>query len=210
MTSPADPTRRMYWLKTLHRWHWISSALCLVGMLVFAATGITLNHAASIEASPRVQSHTAELPAALLEQAESMAAGDDKKAPLPASLDAWLAKQWNISAGDRAAEWTQDEIYLSLPRPGGDAWVSIDLASGEVEYELTDRGWISYLNDLHKGRNTGAAWSLFIDIFAVACLVFSLTGLFLLKMHAGNRAATWPMVGLGIVLPAVLALIFIH
>jgi hypothetical protein len=157
-----------------------------------------------------VQSHTAELPAALLEQAESMAAGDDKKAPLPASLDAWLAKQWNINAGDRAAEWTQDEIYLSLPRPGGDAWVSIDLASGEVEYELTDRGWISYLNDLHKGRNTGAAWSLFIDIFAVACLVFSLTGLFLLKMHAGNRAATWPMVGLGIVLPAVLALIFIH
>jgi uncharacterized protein len=29
-------------------------------------------------------------------------------------------------------------------------------------------------------------------------------------MHAGNRAATWPMVGLGLVLPAVLALIFIH
>jgi hypothetical protein len=37
---------RSFWLKHLHRWHWISAAACLVGMLLFAATGITLNHAA--------------------------------------------------------------------------------------------------------------------------------------------------------------------
>jgi hypothetical protein len=79
-----------------------------------------------------------------------------------------------------------------------------------VEYESTDRGWISYLNDLHKGRNAGAVWSWFIDIFALACLIFSITGLFLLKMHAGQRGATWPMVALGIVVPLVLAIIFIH
>ncbi|NIV36045.1 MAG: hypothetical protein GWN58_43325, partial [Anaerolineae bacterium] len=33
------------WLGTLRQWHWISSALCLVGMLLFSVTGITLNHA---------------------------------------------------------------------------------------------------------------------------------------------------------------------
>ena len=38
--------------KTLLRWHWISSALCLIGMLGFAITGFTLNHAADIEAQP--------------------------------------------------------------------------------------------------------------------------------------------------------------
>jgi hypothetical protein len=54
------------------------------------------------------------------------------------------------------------------------------------------------------------AWSWFIDIFAAACLVFCITGLFILKMHAGNRPFTWPMVGLGLVLPALLALLFIH
>ena len=209
MNSNPAPSRRNYWLKTLHRWHWISSAFCLAGMLVFAATGITLNHAAAIEASPRVVSRIEPIPAALLEQAESLAQ-DEKKAPLPPSMLAWLADRWDIHASDRVAEWSKDEIYLSLPRPGGDAWVSIDLAAGEAEYETTDRGWVSYLNDLHKGRNTGSAWSLFIDLFAVACLIFSVTGLFLLKMHAGNRAATWPMVGLGIAMPAVLALVFIH
>ena len=85
-----------------------------------------------------------------------------------------------------------------MPRPGGDAWLSIDFTSGDIEYERTDRGWIAYLNDLHKGRNMGSVWSWFLDIFAVACLIFSLTGLVLLKMHAGNRAATWSMVRSGL------------
>ena len=125
-------------------------------------------------------------------------------------MSRWLDRELDVSTTGKPAEWSADEIYLSLPRAGGDAWLSIDLASGDIEYERTDRGWISYLNDLHKGRNTGLAWSWFLDVFAVACLVFSLTGLVLLKLHAGNRAATWPMVGLGIVIPVVLALLFIH
>ena len=111
-----------------------------------------------------------------------------KKAPLPDAVSRWLDRELDTSTTGKPAEWSADEIYLSLPRAGGDAWLSIDLASGDIEYERTDRGWISYLNDLHKGRNTGLAWSWFLDVFAVACLVFSPTGLVLLKLHAGNRA----------------------
>jgi len=210
MTRQPDPKRRAYWLKTLHQWHWISSALCLLGMLAFAATGITLNHAGAIEARPHVVSRSAELPPELLARAAEPGIAAGAKAALPPELQDWLVAQWSIATDGKQAEWSDDEIYLSLPRPGGDAWLSIDRRSGEVEYELTDRGWISYLNDLHKGRNTGTAWSWFIDAFAVACLVFCVTGLFLLKMHAGTRAATWPVVGLGIVVPALLALLFIH
>ncbi|CAB3912871.1 hypothetical protein LMG26858_04832 [Achromobacter anxifer] len=208
MDSPSPPRRRAYWLKTLHQWHWISSALCLLGMLLFAVTGLTLNNASHIEARAVVTSREARMPAAVLEQLSAPPA--QKKAPLPAPVAQWLDETLDASSAGKPAEWSADEVYLSLPRAGGDAWLSIDLASGDVEYERTDRGWISYLNDLHKGRNTGLAWSWFLDIFAVACLVFSLTGLVLLKMHAGNRSATWPMVGLGVVIPVVLALLFIH
>lgn len=206
-------SQRTYWLKVLHRWHWISSALCLVGMLLFAATGITLNNAALIESKPQVQSQNAQLAPALLEQARSSArnrTGRGDKEPLPAELHDWLAAQWDLNVGARDAEWSDQEIYVSLPRPGGDAWLAIDLESGQVEYEVTSRGWISYLNDLHKGRYTGVAWSWFIDLFGVACLIFSVTGLFLLKLHANARPATWPMVGLGLLAPALLALLFIH
>ena len=79
-----------------------------------------------------------------------------------------------------------------------------------MEYERTERGWISYFNDLHKGRNAGPAWGWFIDLFAVACIVFTATGLFLLQLHARQRRSTWPLVALGLLIPALLALLFIH
>ena len=212
-SGTVGSARRAYWLKTLHHWHWISSALSLLGMLLFAATGITLNHAAQIEAHPVVVDRKAQLPAALLAAHAPAAAGaqpDKRDAPLPADLVAWIAATLAVDVAGRAAEWSADELYVALPRPGGDAWVRIDRASGAVEYEDTDRGWISYLNDLHKGRHTGAAWGWFIDVFAAACLLFSITGLFILKLHAGGRPSTWPLVGLGVVVPLLLAILFIH
>lgn len=211
--------RRAFWLKHLHQWHWISSGICLVAMLAFAFTGITLNHAAQIEARPQVSHLDGQLPPALLAPLREHAgqagkAGKAGKAtgkdPLPEPVRQWVARQLSVSVGEQAAEWSPDEVYVALPRPGGDAWLRVALEDGRVEYEKTDRGWISYFNDLHKGRNAGTAWSWFIDIFAVACLVFCITGLFLLQMHAGKRPATWPLVVLGLVLPLLLALLFIH
>ena len=208
MSDPAaQPQRRGFWLRTLHQWHWISSAVCLVGMLLFAVTGITLNHASKIEGTPRVDNRTATLPAPLREALDGHADGN---APLPAPVAGWLATTLDARAGTREAEWSEGEVYLSMPGPGADAWVSIDRATGDVEYERTDRGWISYLNDLHKGRNAGPAWGWFIDVFAIACVVFTVTGLFLLQMHARQRPTTWPWVGLGLLVPVLLALIFVH
>ena len=110
----------------------------------------------------------------------------------------------------RLAEWSADEAYVALPRPGGDAWLTVDRHSGAVEYEKTTRGAIALLNDLHKGRNAGPVWGGFLDVFAVACLVFSLTGLMLLHLHAGGRRATWPLVAAGLAVPVLLVLIFLH
>jgi hypothetical protein len=206
--APAA-SNRAYWLKTLHQWHWISSALCLIGMLLFAFTGITLNHAADIAATPVVQNKTLEVPEGLK---TALAVRDDEpdNAALPPELHAWLGRELNLSLPATEAEWSPEEIYLSLPRPGGDAWLRIERESGAVEYERTDRGWISYLNDLHKGRHTGLAWKWFLDVFSVACLVFCVTGLFILKFHATARPSTWPMVGAGLVIPLLLVILFIH
>ncbi|MGH8032416.1 MAG: PepSY-associated TM helix domain-containing protein [Luteimonas sp.] len=199
--------RRGFWLRTLHQWHWISSALCLVGMLLFAATGITLNHAAQIEGDPRTDHRTLTMPAPLR---AALATRADGNAPLPASVVDWLDTRLGTSIGTRTAEWSNDEVYVAMPGPGTDAWISIQRGDGAVEYERTDRGWISYLNDLHKGRNAGPAWGWFIDVFAIACVVFTVTGLVLLQLHARQRRMTWPYIGLGVVIPLLLALIFIH
>ena len=199
---------RGWWLKQLHTWHWISAAISLVGMLMFAATGVTLNHADLVPAQPKVVDRAATLPPSLLRMLKVSPAAAD--APLPAPVAALVAQTAGLNPSGRAAEWSEDEVYVAMPRPGGDAWVSIDRATGAIKAETTSQGWVALLNDLHKGRNTGLAWRLFIDVFAGAAILFSGTGLLLLQFHAKHRKKTWPLVGLGLAVPLILFILFIH
>ena len=206
-TAPAQQSRS-FWLKQLHQWHWISAALSLIGMLLFAITGFTLNHAGQIEAKPKVVDHKATLPADLLAQ---LASGPTEgKRPLPIRVETWLDKAVDADIARREGEWSAEEVYVALARPGGDAWISIDRTTGAVEHEKTTRGAISLLNDLHKGRNAGKAWGWFIDVFAGACVVFAVTGLILLQFHARARPLTWPLVAGGLVIPLLLVILFVH
>lgn len=207
-SARRSPGRKTFWLKQLHTWHWISSAISLIGLLLFAFTGITLNHASQIEAKPQVVEKASQLPPPLLKLVAPDDAADSKK-PLPTPVAEWVRGTFPTQARGEA-EWSADEIYLALPRPGGDGWIAIDRASGAVTSEATDRGWIAWLNDLHKGRNSGGAWKWFIDIFSGACFVFALTGLVLLWLHSKKRPSTWPLVAVGLIIPAAIATFFIH
>ncbi len=198
---------RSWWLKQLHSWHWISAAASLTAMLLFAITGITLNHAATIGATPVVVEKSGMLAKPLLAALTAPHAPD---APLPLPVAKAVAAVVDIDPTGRSVEWSDTDAYVAMPRPGGDAWVNVERATGKITAETTDRGWISYLNDLHKGRNTGAAWFWFIDVFAAACVLFTITGLLLLQLHARHRPSTWPIVAAGLVLPVLLAIIFIH
>src|SRR5690554_1773816 len=124
------------WLGTLRQWHWISSALCLAGMLLFAVTGITLNHANQISAKPLIVTLDTALPKPLLVELQLAATQQQ----LPSSVHNWLEQQLKQSINPTHTEWSSSELYLALPRPGGDGWFSIDLGSGELLYESTDRG----------------------------------------------------------------------
>lgn len=185
----------------------MSAAISLIGMLLFAATGITLNHAATISASPATRELSAQLPRPLLAQ---LAKPASNSAPLPAAVASDLDKRLGLDPAGKTGEWSDGEVYVAMPRPGGDAWISIDRGTGAVTAEVTDRGWISWANDLHKGRNTGGVWPWFIDAFAAACILFTLTGLVLLYMHSKPRPLTWPIVGLGLLAPLLIIILFIH
>jgi hypothetical protein len=204
----AARARRSFWQRQVRQWHWVSSAICLVGILGFAITGITLNHAADIAGTPETTTVESSLPGTLMPAIAAVPSGQD--AAVPAAVVAFVAETMAVDLSHGAAEWSDDEVYVALPRPGGDAFLTIDRASGAIEYQQTDRGWISYLNDLHKGRDTGRAWKWFLDVFAAGCVVFCVTGLLLLQLHARQRPTTWPAVGLGLIVPVVIALFFIH
>jgi hypothetical protein len=201
-----SPRQRMVLHRQMQQWHWISAALCLAALLLFSVTGVTLNHAGAIGSDPEITNRREALPPALLGALPEVE-GDHA---LPVELSDWIESSFGLDVAMRQGEWSEQEIYVSAPGPGRDAWVSIDRASGEAEFEQTRRGWLAYLNDLHKGRHTGAIWRLFIDVVAIACVVFAATGLVLLMFASRQRRSTWPTVGAGVGILVVLAVFFAH
>jgi uncharacterized protein len=192
--------------RTMHLWHWISAAVCFAALILFTVTGITLNHAAAFDAAPEIRNGSETAPAAVL---TALAPGVSEQGVPPPVLD-WAQSALDIPLGSATPEWSEEELYLSAPGPGRDAWVSIDRASGAARFETTDRGWLAYFNDLHKGRNTGIVWIIFIDLVAAACLFFALTGLVLLWIQARQRKSTWPLVTGGVGLVVALMIFFAH
>lgn len=207
-TRSNPKASRAFWLKQLHSWHWVSAAVSLIGLMLFAVTGITLNHAAQIPSEPVTVETTAVLPAPLLARLSTLA--EETTDPVPDAVARWAADALDVSIAGLPTETSPEEVYIALPRPGGDGWLTIDRSTGETLRETTTSGWIAYLNDLHKGRNTGPVWYWFIDVFAVACVIFAVTGFALTWMHARQRPSTWPLLGLGLLVPVVIALLFIH
>jgi uncharacterized protein len=202
-----DSRQRMQLYRTTHLLHWISAGACFAALALFTITGITLNHANAIGAQPQVTSGTAQVPQALL--AKLGKNSDAAETDVAVFID-WAENAFDLTLHGATAEWSAEELYLSAPGPGRDAWVSIDRGTGAAKYESTDRGWVAYFNDLHKGRNTGIVWTIFIDVIAAAVLFFSLTGLVLLWIQAGQRKSTWPLVGGGIVIVVALMILFAH
>ena len=78
------------------------------------------------------------------------------------------------------------QLVISFRAPAYAADVFIDRETGAYDLTETTLGVIALLNDLHKGRDSGAVWSWVIDLSAVFLVVISATGLtliFFIKRH---------------------------
>ena len=196
-----------FWSHQFRQWHWISSALVLALMLLFAITGFTLNHTAWFEAEPVSIAQELELSPNL----QSALAGVETETTLTQETAAMLASETGVSVPQGAAPLVEfGEMIIDLGGPGVDANLTVDLETGEAFYERINRGTIAKLNDLHKGRDTGFAWGLMIDITALACVIFCISGLGLLAINARARRSTWPLTSLGVVVPVIAYIMFVH
>lgn len=203
----SSPTAKSgFWRNQLRQWHWISSAISLMGLLLFAVTGFTLNHAAQIEAQPKVTKIERQVPEATLAGLASVTANT----PLTPVQATAIQGATGIDVRGATVDADDDGIYLTMPGPGVDTTLEISRIDGHAAYERTDRGLIAILNDLHKGRHSGPVWAMFIDLIAIACVIFAVTGLGLLWLYSRGRRVTWPLVALGLVLPFILFLLFVH
>ena len=72
------------------------------------------------------------------------------------------------------------QLAVSFKGPGYTADVFVDRASGRYELTETRMGFAAVMNDLHKGRDTGRAWSWLIDLSAVLMILVSVSGTILI------------------------------
>lgn len=194
-------------LMTIRKWHWMSAALCFVCLLLFSVTGITLHHSKIFLSKPIVTHVEGELPKELIPLIAIM--DEQKIKTVPVAIYDWFSSK-NIILDSKKSEIKDGKFVMPLGRPGIVASLSINLSTGRYDYEVSNKGWLGYLNDLHKGKGTGDAWIYFIDIFAIACIIFSITGFLLLQRYANTRAKTWPLLIAGLVLPIFFMMFLIH
>ena len=182
------------------RWmHIYLSMFGLATILFFGVTGITLNHPdwvfGSVESVIQVKGQV-ELrwlnPAA---PSEVRAEPDAERPVMKLEIVEHLRKEHGIRGA--LAEFRADdrECMVAFKGPGYDADAFIDRETGRYSLTETRHGFLAVINDLHKGRDTGPAWSVVIDVSAGLMVVISMTGLVLL-FYIKRRRVPGLMIGL--------------
>ncbi len=150
-------------------WHGYLSAFAFISLMFFSVTGLLLNHPEWLAQ----ESKSEEIRLNLLpgDIAAARNTGDPARA-LAGLIDAKGGVGGLYSSGEIEGE----EAFLRYEGVAGNASVLVDLKTGAAEATLQKSDAVTILNDLHRGKNAGDAWKLFIDISAAIFLVLSLVG----------------------------------
>ncbi|WP_049721902.1 PepSY-associated TM helix domain-containing protein [Gilvimarinus polysaccharolyticus] len=202
-TADKKNSKKSQWARWSRTLHWTSSAIGLVALLFFSVTGITLNHPSWFKADRETISRVATLPADTHSHWQSSGATEQLQVLLGV-----IDQEFGLGV-PRQIDRDDMEWFFDYQRPGGVDSVIFDVELGELLFESTSDGSVALINDLHKGRHSGAAWSLFIDISAILGIFMSITGILLLVLYAPKRSTTWPLVGLGFVVPLAIYFVFV-
>ena len=165
-------------LASVSRWlHVYLSMTSFAILLFFAVTGLTLNHQDWFNKQQKTVQSRGALDAGWLK-------GDVDKL----RVVEFLRGNNGLHGALDDFRIADDECSISFKGPGYEADVVLDRSSGNYDITETHAGMVAIFNDLHKGRDTGFAWSIFIDVSAVLLVLISLTGLvllFYLKLRRG-------------------------
>jgi hypothetical protein len=154
---------RAFWLKQLHSGTG-SRRVSLIGLIMFAVTGITLNHARQIPRRRVTDDQTASLPAPLLARLAEMP--EETTDPVPPPSRAGPQETFKVHIAGQA-DRNHRRRGLHLPARARRRRLADHRPRhrrGPARTHHARR--VAWLNDLHKGRNTGPVWYWFIDVFA--------------------------------------------
>ncbi len=106
-----------------------------------------------------------------------------------------LRKEHGIRGALAEFKVDERECMVTFKGPGYSADAFIDRETGHYRMTESRHGFLAVINDLHKGRDTGRAWAVVIDVSAGLMVVISLTGLILL-FYIKRRRIPGSIIGL--------------
>ena len=173
MTKPKPerrPVDRGAFYRTVRMLHAYLSAFAFIALIFFSVTGVLLNHPEwfeDYEPAERTLSVT-------LSQAQIAAAKAGKE---PArALAAAAAEKVSLPGAYSSGDIEGDQAIIRLDGPKGTSDLNIDLATGQGEVRTTKASFNGLMMDLHRGKNSGVPWRVFIDAIAYLVLAMSLLG----------------------------------
>jgi uncharacterized protein len=152
--------------------------------VVYGVSGLAVNHVRDWNPSFRVEKTVRRIaPITATERTEIVA----------------LARQRLSLAGEPRNAFRPDPETLRLFYK--DLTYSVDLPTGNVIVEQTQRRPVLYeMNQLHLNTPKGI-WTIVADLYAISLIVLALTGMFVLKGRTGITGRGAWLVGGGVLLP---------
>jgi hypothetical protein len=183
------------WFRILHR----DLGYLFFGMtVVYALSGLAVNHRAHWNPNYRVERRHFALPPATTPPAPDAAAVPDKtytKADITELLAAAGVK------GRYKKHYAPDDRHVRVFLENGT--VTLDRETRALDIELLHRRpLLATFNQLHL--NPGRWWLWFADAFAIALLALAVTGLFLLRGKHGLTRRGGALAALGILIPSII------
>jgi len=178
----------------LVRWlHIYLSMISFAIVFFFAVTGLTLNHADRFAGQVRTTQEKGHMNPAWTHSPDTLHV--DKLA-----IVEYLRRTHEIKAALSDLRIDDGQIGVSFKGPGYAADAFIDRSTGDYDLTKTSAGFVGLINDLHKGRDTGAGWNTFIDVCGVLLALVSLTGMLLLLFLKRRRLSGLLIAALGLLL----------
>jgi uncharacterized protein len=153
------------WCRTIHIY---LTMLGLLVMLLFGITGFTANHEDWFGATqPQTTITKGKTPIELIKKQDDL------------RIVEHLRSTFRISGAVTGYDDLGETLAIGFKSPSQIWEVEIVKADGGTSVALDSYNFIALINNLHRGRYSGAAWRWIIDITAILITVASFTGVVL-------------------------------
>jgi hypothetical protein len=167
-------------------------------MMFFAVTGLILNHEALFaSAEGEMSEATGIIPVELLNEPDRLMVVE--------TLRSTFGATGSLTTFDTEPE----ALRIELRGPGRRTEAEIDRATGKTTVMIERRGMVIRLDDLHRGKDSGRAWSLVLDVSSVLLFLGSLTGIVMLFALPRRRKLGLAALAAGTVITLAVYFVFV-